>query len=570
MSSTPQTTTTPVAPPAHGFGSFHTERDEDRIDVLISLPTEQYKPPHMPVMVDLTKYPLPLSPFEHPNLFPQFTSPTPQTEASQTTTTTTSSSIPTTTTSSLNDLTTLDQDQHLTQIPFGRKVLESWYHISPEWTFINHGAFGATLKPVSEAEMLWHQYMESQPLRFIDRKLLPLLVYTTRRLANFINAPATDLVILPNVTNGLNTVLNSIQWLEPKITTDNTTTLPQQQQQQQENNNDDKINKNNYIITFDTGYGATKQIIQSTIDKFGQHIIHENLHLTFPISGPKEIVQLLRHSLRKHQKMNTLAQIKLVIVDYIQSNSALVFPIDELCQLCEQYNVPIMIDGAHSLGSFPLDINNMKSKPTFFVANAHKWLCSGKGVSLLYVNPEKFSHSKIIPAVVSHGYSSETMAGKFLWIGLQDYCHYLGLNTALDCWNKIGTNNIRNYLHGMIKLVSNYLTTMWNTDLLGPNDMFGTMVCIRLPGPRVPQSGHEHTDIQDQLYFQYNIEAPIKMLQNRLYIRVSVHIYNDWDDFKKLANAMLLLRPKLINDEDQADLEYAQTAADVVPFTSCG
>jgi len=189
---------------------------------------------------------------------------------------------------------------------------------------------------------------------------------------------------------------------------------------------------------------------------------------------------------------------------------------------------------------------------------------------LLYVNPDKYPHKLIKPAVVSHGYSSETLAGKFLWIGLQDYCHYLALNSTLDSWKVIGASNIRTYLNTMIINISQFLTKVWNTDLLGPIDMFNMMVCIRLPGNRVPKDGKEHTDLQDLLYFKYNIEAPIKMLQNRLYIRISCHIYNDWSDFKRLAKAMLELRPKLVGDDDENDQTYAESAEAVTPMTSCG
>jgi hypothetical protein len=72
-----------------------------------------------------------------------------------------------------------------------------------------------------------------QPLRFIDRELLPLIVYTTRRMAQFVGtwhrAPCTStihlrlrvavkivgcapttLALIPNTTLGLNAILQSL------------------------------------------------------------------------------------------------------------------------------------------------------------------------------------------------------------------------------------------------------------------------------------------------------------------------------------------------------------------------
>lgn len=52
--------------------------------------------------------------------------------------------------------------------------------------FLNHGAFGATLKEALEYSQEWQRHAERQPLRFFDRVLFPQLVYVQRRLASFV------------------------------------------------------------------------------------------------------------------------------------------------------------------------------------------------------------------------------------------------------------------------------------------------------------------------------------------------------------------------------------------------
>lgn len=71
-----------------------------------------------------------------------------------------------------------------------------------DWTFINHGAFGATLSPLLHESNSWRFKCESQPLRFHDRYLLPMIALTVRETANFLNCPPHELVPLPNVTSG--------------------------------------------------------------------------------------------------------------------------------------------------------------------------------------------------------------------------------------------------------------------------------------------------------------------------------------------------------------------------------
>ena len=38
-----------------------------------------------------------------------------------------------------------------------------------EFTFVNHGAFGATMRNVLQEVRCWQEYCELQPLRFMDR-----------------------------------------------------------------------------------------------------------------------------------------------------------------------------------------------------------------------------------------------------------------------------------------------------------------------------------------------------------------------------------------------------------------
>jgi len=55
-----------------------------------------------------------------------------------------------------------------------------------EWTFLNHGAFGAVLKEALLTSQRVQNYAESQPVRFIDRELFPQIVMVHARLADFI------------------------------------------------------------------------------------------------------------------------------------------------------------------------------------------------------------------------------------------------------------------------------------------------------------------------------------------------------------------------------------------------
>lgn len=101
-------------------------------------------------------------------------------------------------------------DRSLTS--FGAEMRKHFFLDLDNWTFLNHGAFGCVLKDALETAYKWQCYVERQPVRFVDREMLPLLAHINRRLAKFVGAEASDIVLLPNATAAINTVIRSIDW----------------------------------------------------------------------------------------------------------------------------------------------------------------------------------------------------------------------------------------------------------------------------------------------------------------------------------------------------------------------
>ena len=95
---------------------------------------------------------------------------------------------------------------------FGEEIRKHFCLDFDNWTFLNHGAFGCVLKDALEAGYKWQCYVESQPVRFVDREMLPLLAHVTRRLARFVGSDPSDIVLLPNASAAINTVIKSIKW----------------------------------------------------------------------------------------------------------------------------------------------------------------------------------------------------------------------------------------------------------------------------------------------------------------------------------------------------------------------
>lgn len=55
---------------------------------------------------------------------------------------------------------------------FGTCAREHFLLDLKDWTFLNHGAFGATCKAAHNEAENWRSYCETQPLRFLDRQVI--------------------------------------------------------------------------------------------------------------------------------------------------------------------------------------------------------------------------------------------------------------------------------------------------------------------------------------------------------------------------------------------------------------
>ena len=105
------------------------------------------------------------------------------------------------------------QQQQQQQLEFGTLALRRSHFLLEEdngLAFLNHGSYGATLRPAYEAKAWWLRRMEAQPVRFMDDEVLPALAAAGRRLAAFVGANPTDLALVPNATTAVNAVLRGL------------------------------------------------------------------------------------------------------------------------------------------------------------------------------------------------------------------------------------------------------------------------------------------------------------------------------------------------------------------------
>jgi isopenicillin-N epimerase len=401
------------------------------------------------------------------------------------------------------------------------------------WCFINHGAFGAPLAAAQHHSNLWRSHAETQPLSFLDRQLFPQLCRVIRQLAKYLNTSPDQLALLPNATTGLNAAISSYKTSQTLTSTD-------------------------VIFSLDIGYGSVKKMLQDLSQSTGAQYIQ--LTVQFPITSPQDIFSQVEAALPPNTK--------LAIFDVITSNTSILLPYIELCQLCKSRNIDVILDGAHAPGAITdLNLHQLQPVCDFFIGNCHKWLCAPRGVGFLWVHPSHKRHTR--PLVISHGWGSG-FSSEWIWDGNRDYSNYLGLAVALSFWEEVGTAVIHEVQRTLLKTAVQILIDTWrgrkddedvtNTSwTLVPLDTMCPpgMCVVKLPRYTWPRLESGNIDdihdgdkkqveatsthakrLQDWLHFKHRIEVPIKCLLGQLWVRISVHLYNKIGDYEKLAHAV--------------------------------
>jgi isopenicillin-N epimerase len=88
--------------------------------------------------------------------------------------------------------------------------LRHQFLLDPAITFLNHGSFGATPRPVFQAYQRWQRELENQPVEFLGRRFSKLMLTARQSLAKLLVTDASNLVYTRNVTEAMNIVAHSL------------------------------------------------------------------------------------------------------------------------------------------------------------------------------------------------------------------------------------------------------------------------------------------------------------------------------------------------------------------------
>jgi isopenicillin-N epimerase len=367
--------------------------------------------------------------------------------------------------------------------------------LDPDISYLNHGSYGATPRPVFEAYQRWQRELERQPTEFLGRRHRDLMRNAREVLGAFVGSPPADLVFTQNVTEALNIVAHSLH-----------------------------LGRGDEVLTSDHEYGACDRMWRFLSRKHGFTCVRR------PVAVPPSSATALIDDFMEGVTPAT----RVIFLSHISSSTAVRLPVEEICRRARQLGIISVVDGAHTPGQVPLDLSAIGAD--FYGANLHKWLCAPKGAGFLYAGPA--AQSVLDPLVISWGYESEIPGeSPFIdhheWWGTRDPAAFLTVPAAIEFQREHDWVSVRAECHKLLASFLIRLQEMTGLPGLYPDDTwYSQMAAAPLP------SEVDVAVLQSRLYEEHRVEAPCLVWNDRKLIRISIQAYNDLADINCLVAAL--------------------------------
>ncbi len=289
-----------------------------------------------------------------------------------------------------------------------------------ERTYLNFGSVSLLSTPVqkamTEAIDRWGREGTAAAMAMKDERTV-----LRGKLAEMLGCSQEDLAFIPSTTIGGVFIASTFKW------------KPGQK-----------------ILLFKGEFPSNVRPWVACAERFGLEVVFVDSHLfiTEPEEGLRQVEEALKNG------------VTFCAVSLVQYSTGLRMPVKEISRLCQSYGSRIFVDGIQGVGAVPVEVATWGVD--FLACGSHKWLMGPEASGFLYVKPE--SLSSLNDSVKGWlGFDNDTnflSEGK----GHVDYhcpsyssaqrfelcsCNsigYVGLETAIDILNQIGTDNIYKYV----------------------------------------------------------------------------------------------------------------------------
>ncbi len=382
--------------------------------------------------------------------------------------------------------------------------------LDPQVAFLNHGSFGACPRAVLERQRELRERLEREPIQFLLRELEGRLDEARGVLAQFLGADKANLVFTANATEGVNTVLRSLEF-----------------------------RPGDELLVTDQEYNACRNALNYAAGRAGATVTVASV--PFPLKSPDEAVEAI--------VSRVSSRTRVALVDHVTSQTGLVLPIARLVKELNTRGVDTLVDGAHAPGMVSLNLREIGA--AYYTGNCHKWLCAPKTAGFLHVRADR--QKLIHPLSISHGANSRRTDRsrfelEFGWTGTIDptsrLCvaesvRYLG-SLLPGGWPEIMARN-----RALALAAREVLCRALKIEAPCPEECIGSLAAVPLPDATDKPDPPSYIDVLQNRLREQGIEVPVIYwpAHPKRLLRISAQVYNSLPQYEKLAGVIRSLIP---------------------------
>lgn len=364
------------------------------------------------------------------------------------------------------------------------------YHVNPGILYLNNGGSSATAQVTFDDENYHRNMAKNAPSYYLWRSQSRQREVVRRTLGQYLGCDHEEIAMLRSTTEALVTVIQGLD-------------LP----------------SGSEIITTIQDYPTMLHTLHLYAHRRGWKITE--LELPMPLGTQEEVINQVTGAFTKDTRFLLLSDI------LFRTGERL--PIREICEAARQHNILTAVDGAHTVGHFPVVPEELGCH--FFASSLHKWLSAPIGTGILWVDKDQ-----ILPLWPMYGAleGEENDIRKFEHIGTRSLASDLAIGSAIDFDLQIGAERKLARLQ--------YLTRHWWNQL---KEIDGIESRTNMDSPQrygaiasftCPKKGSRFLD--DWLNTNRNIIISRITFQDEVLFRVSPHVYVLPRDLDKLVEGV--------------------------------
>lgn len=333
-------------------------------------------------------------------------------------------------------------------------------------------------------------------------------------------ANADEIILSRNTTDGLCSIINGLHF-EP----------------------------GDVILTTHHEHIAATSPLNVVKHRFGVEVVEIQLPV---FTGTEDVseadyIQAFRDAIEAHHN------VRLIVFSHITYKTGTALPAKAICSLAKEHQIPTLVDGAHTVGMFDLDLHDLDCD--FYSGSGHKWQCGPGATGILYVRDngnrlnEYWSDRENPLWLINSSLSHADYLGKQIqmqYIGNDNYPAKQALADSCKMWDEIGRDRIQDRILTLSDQCKTSLQDVLpHAKMFSPN-VEGLTSGLTTFNPFYDVTNEEIlTEFRDRLREEYGYI--IRTTNFKLYkddghdtyaLRISTHLFHDERDVEGLVEAI--------------------------------